>query len=449
MSDYLKKANDENYNPIIRRVAVLCKMRLLSPALIGSGESENTKRDVYLDAKGNPVLPGTSIAGVLRSSLDVESAAKLFGALDKEGTKKLFGPLIDSNNASAITSPLWVFDVPLYDAKIITIDNVALDENKVAKPDKKFDFEAIDRGAGFDLRLQLIIRKNSCDGLEDILGRLLGKLSNLYVGGKTSRGFGKLECESIHKLAFGGDGTELEKWKGFKWDQLLTINPEPKQPKYTSEHGEISAMLKLKGSLLIRDDYSVIGKEDSAQITSNGRPVIYGTSMAGAIKGGLARFLKTQGYQNCNSYLDKVFGYPDKHSDDKQTFPSKVRVDASYFGKDKRHLVTRVKIDRWTGGAANRALFTSRPQFKGEVILRVQYPKGDEAIYQLLLLALQAIDLGLVTIGGETAIGRGVFSVEKICIDGIEKPKCQLFKLPKHMLREKLLEEPKGGAIND
>jgi len=407
----------ENTNPIIKRIVVLCKMHLLSPALVGSGEEEYSDRDVYVDANNNPIIPGTSLAGVLRNILDTEDAAALFGSLiDKKEDEK-------TNKAS----PVWVFDAPLENAEIITIDNVALNEDKTV--DNKFDFQSVERGSRFNLRLQLTVRQTEEADLEKLLNKLLERLNLLYVGGKTSRGFGKLECTGIHKRVFDNNPEGLSAWLNFKWEdasEFFRHNP-PKKP---SAEGKICAILKLNGTLLIRDDYSVVEDEDTAHITSNGIPVIYGTSWAGAIRGGLIRFLKQQ---NCKVYLDEVFGCSEP-----EITPSKIRIDASYFENDGRHNVTRVKIDRWTGGAVKGALFTSRPQFGGSVKLTIYYPPKDDAIRQLFILALQAIDLGIITIGGETSTGRGVFKVEKICIAGENKDKCTLFKEKKEALKSKL-----------
>ena len=443
----LAKALKENSNLITKRIVALCKMRLLSPALIGSGEDENTDRDVYLDVNQSPIISGTSLAGVLRSAMDEKDAAILFG------------PQINKPGDESAISQLWVLDAPalveekdkngVLPAKVIIIDNVALEENKVAKPGAKFDFEAIERDSYFHLRLQLIVRKNSHENTEALFEELLPKLNTLYIGGKTSRGFGKLQCESVYKKVFENNNTGLKDWKKFNWDEwILYVQAEKcdnsELLSYKPEHiSLISAELNLKGTLLIRDDYSVTGDEDSAHITSAGKSVIYGTSWAGAMKNGLARFIDTN---NCKNYLDEVFGYIDGKTKPKQHYPSKVRVDASYFENESRHPVMRVKIDRWTGGTVNGALFTVCPQFGGKVTLTIHYPKDDCAIKQLFILALQAIDLGIITIGGETAIGRGVFTVEKICIDGTKQNKCDLFSQPKKTLADAI--EAKGGAVN-
>jgi hypothetical protein len=59
------------------------------------------------------------------------------------------------------------------------------------------------------------------------------------------------------------------------------------------------------------------------------------------------------------------------------------------------------------------ALLTERPYAGGTTTLTIEYPKNDKAIEELFSLAIDAMDKGLLTIGGETAVGRGVFRLDK------------------------------------
>jgi hypothetical protein len=95
------------------------------------------------------------------------------------------------------------------------------------------------------------------------------------------------------------------------------------------------------------------------------------------------------------------------------TTPSKATVHASKLEGGKYFTATRVKIDRFTGGASDGALFTERPYAGGTTTLMMEYPKDDKAIEELFSLAIDAMDKGLLTVGGETAVGRGVFRLDK------------------------------------
>ena len=524
---------DLNPKPIVQRICVLCKMRLLSPALIGSSDDYESDRDVPINSEGYPFIPGSTLAGILRATLNPDDANLLFGKSENGKTKQ---------------SPLWVYDaiiktrgesgqkeessggaesdaevestvdsapaaVPgvtpnpafandtdsepaeprpaVEPARIITIDSVSLDENqrnakeqmapeldhmnKIAKGGAKFDFQAVDTGSLFDIRLMLIIRAGDDDQSDDKQGddklesspeltapfetlhkKVLSQLNNLYVGGKTSRGFGKLACDEIYSRTFDftGDDKEnqLDQWLNFKdWNTLACEEFKDDKNKcelnegnenkgndtsednnhstlysilQVSKYSHLTANLKIEGSVLVRDIYSIEEDEDYAHTYNDGKSVIYGTSWAGAIRGGLAKLLKSNGYDTAEKYLDSVFGRQFWDGKKYVTEPSKVRIDASYICGGERIKYTRNKIDRFTGGAANTALLKSRPHFGGECKLNIYFAKGEDerdiAIKELFLLALDAISKGLITLGGETSVGRGVFKVGEVLIDGVK-----------------------------
>jgi hypothetical protein len=96
------------------------------------------------------------------------------------------------------------------------------------------------------------------------------------------------------------------------------------------------------------------------------------------------------------------------------TVPSQVKFCAAYLtARDAKtegwRQVVRVKIDRFTGGASNGALFTARPWFGGETTLKILCPKGKPKYEELLNISIKALKRGMLTVGGETSIGRGVF----------------------------------------
>jgi hypothetical protein len=394
-----------NDNPIVKRIVYKVDAVLASPALIGSGANENTDSDVLLNAEGNPYLPGSALAGVLRHALP--GADALFGSLKNE-----------------MMSALWVmdsaFDKSGYD--IVELDGVALDpENKTALTKKKYDFQAVPAGAKFTIRLMLLIRKNDVEhGLEALTERLLSKIhcGNISVGAKVNRGFGRITGSASQRRVFdfSGDGRvkALEDWIGFTWSDGDWKHYTPSE--LDNEYTTITVGLKLDGSIMIRDTRSLDGSEDYKHISQNGVPVIYGTSWAGAIKGGLYKLLLRIKGEQTEEFLNSMFGYVSE--DDKTTQPSNIRFDMSELKVEEGleheqgfRTLTRVKINRFTGGAADGALFTERPWIGGKTALTIRYPKGDEQCEALLRLALDAIDKGIITIGGETAVGRGVFKV--------------------------------------
>jgi CRISPR/Cas system CMR subunit Cmr4 (Cas7 group RAMP superfamily) len=388
-------------NKVVKRIAVRADAKLLTPVLIGSGEDDNSDIDIVRQADGTPFLPGSSLAGVLRSVLNDDESKKLFGYTDQKPGE---------SNESRI-SPLYTHDAEFKEAKVVVLDGVALeDDDKTAKRGAKYDYEAVDSGAGFKIRLLLVIRENDREqDIEELLLKVLDALfaGDISFGGKGNRGFGRVKCESAEWL----DIDAVDKWAEFDWDanwdgsktkELRVNNYKPKKSKLTAD-------LKLDGTIMVRDFNNIKADEDYAHMSSNGVPVIFGTSWAGAIRHGLMNLLE----ERARPFLDEVFGKMETRNGKDVTTPSKVIIHASKLEGGNYFAVSRVKIDRFTGGASDGALFTERPYAGGTTTLIIEYPKDDSAIEELFSLAIDAMNRGLLTIGGETAVGRGVFRLGK------------------------------------
>ncbi|QNU65524.1 hypothetical protein EHE19_011355 [Ruminiclostridium herbifermentans] len=81
--------------------------------------------------------------------------------------------------------------------------------------------------------------------------------------------------------------------------------------------------------------------------------------------------------------------------------------------------ITRTKIDRFTGGSMHGALFTENVCCGGETKLKIGINrKCDEkkAVLGLVFLFLDELNDGLLAVGGETAVGRGLMKVTDIKI---------------------------------
>ena len=401
----------DNPNPVIKRIAVKAECVFTTPALIGSGNDDNTDSDILRDSFGKPFLPGSTVAGVLRSLCP--EADELFGREDN-------------------ISPLWVFDAKLPGAAVIELDGVALGrENKVAIEQKKYDFEAVSTGAAFTVRLLLTVRKDDGD-IESLLKKLAGALKSgdAAFGAKTSRGFGRVECSAVTRREFNlspGNIDALQKWIHFDWD-CDEDGGEAESEGFASGYAALNVRLKLDGGIMIRDIrniYENLQQGDRApdfkHISIGGDPVILGPSWAGAFRSGLTRLLKQKYPDKTDAYLDDVFGFVTE--DDKTASVSQVvfgasRLEALDTKVDGYRGLARVKIDRFTGGAADGALFNEKPWFGGETTLEIRYPHEREDIKELMLLALDGINNGLIQIGGESAIGRGFFQV--LTVNGVE-----------------------------
>jgi CRISPR/Cas system CMR subunit Cmr4 (Cas7 group RAMP superfamily) len=140
-------------------------------------------------------------------------------------------------------------------------------------------------------------------------------------------------------------------------------------------------------------------------------PVLSGTSLAGVIRSQSLRIARTVASDSSTAeeFVRDLFGYMPKPGDmNKRKRASRVTVNESEIGGAYHDLVqSRVKIDRFTGGASETALFTEQPLFGGGFRLKLSVREPSRADIGLLLLVLKDLWTGFVPVGGEVSVGRG------------------------------------------
>lgn len=383
----------------MKRTYYKVNFKLTSPLSLGSGIGENTDSDVLLDSQGVPFIPATSIAGVMRYGIGNEKTANaLFGSIGEE-----------SCETRVIT-----YDAVCAGKFAVTIrDSVKLDD-KVAEDTGKFDFEAVETGAEFVGYIELA--EHDEDAEEIILDALCKiELGLLRFGHKTSRGYGTVKITQCLKLAF----TDADKWLDFDmyddgcWSGAEKINLDP-------EYGVVNITLKLKqrGAVSVRS-YTTKASDgektapDYEQLSlMNGTPVIPGTSWAGAFRERFCEFTD-------EDTRDNLFGYIEKNK--KNAVNKKSRI---YFGESKienfeSKTVTRNSIDRYTCGTNDGALYTERTVYNGETELEIMLVEKPSAKAASALMAVIAdLDNGFLSVGGLASVGRGLFKVESLLVNG-------------------------------
>ncbi len=209
-------------------IAITGQIEFTTALHIGSGKGgETTDAPMRHDAQGRIVLPGTALAGALRSTatrlaprmnLDIQNPFCV--ALDN-GKKEiepcacpvchLFGDLhpgTEENVQSAKThaSRLWIYDATLAkdQACALVRDGVGIDRESGASANAgaaKFDLEVLPVGASFDLRIE--VQKSSEQDIMLLAAALAEWQSGrVRLGGRTARGLGVfilkgLQCSTI------------------------------------------------------------------------------------------------------------------------------------------------------------------------------------------------------------------------------------------------------------
>lgn len=460
---------------ILSRTFIDLDFFLASPLCIAD-EDEQTDNDVMKNSRGEPFIPGASIAGALRaylsSKVSAEVANKLFGSGEDQGTQ----------------SPLIVSDGTIKDSIISIRDGVALDDTKQTIENAKFDLEIVEYGTEGNFSLELIIRDNHEFTLEEAqkwIAGLVVALNNgdIQLGMKKNRGFGLLLVSELKMRHFSFENSngdllkeQAEAYLQFLEDQAMqiinlqdffkqvepgeeqaaqklpidfTLNDLEKKEleiwrkafenansEFESIYEEITIPLKLEGGLSIRQYSAQPEAPDFQHIQSMGVSIVPGTSWTGALRHQMKKILQNLGLDSVKSEKEMILIFGTISSKDKQGFTSPVRISESRRNNascddnsDSSIISTRTKINRFTGGSQDQALFTERISVGGiyELVIRLHknydYPADYLQEFQisdpsdllkshkgLFYLALKDLCNGFLMVGGQTAIGRGHFT---------------------------------------
>lgn len=379
----------------MNRIFLKATMVCVSPIAVGSGKSEYTDSDVLVDSEGRPFIPGTTIAGVCRHYLEDQG----------ENVGELFGSDKDEKSDSKI---IFYEAFPKSETVIGQRDGVAISyDTETAKDGALFNYEIVGEGSKFDLRIELNDDENN-NGKEYIK-KIVNGFNNgfIRIGFKTNRGFGRVRLNQC-KLA---EITDINELINFSWDKV-TEDFEANDDS-DSKYETHSYNLTLKSFLMISDNSTLEEKDgkliNAAQLeNTSGSPIIPGTVWSGIFKHYCYKVMlevyKSQ--ETAEDKVNKIFG------DTKNA--SKIIFDESVISGGEPMCITRNAIDRFTGGACDKKLFTNRPVFGGTTTLNVIIKNTlgselTERVLNLLDLFIKEINDGFVNIGSMGSVGGGIF----------------------------------------
>lgn len=406
-------SKEENLAGITRKIRIQGKLKLLSPLLIGAGVASHAYQnevDTYVlrDKAGKPFIPGTSLTGALRNFLhDAEPALEtvFFGCI-QSGEGKTGGS----------QSLLNIADVPLHNTKIILRDGVRIDEfTGTAVDGAKYNYEAVERGASGDFAICVNLRQTHepiYSQIEKALYTLMDYIcTGFKLGAVTAKGFGMVQGREM-KIAIY-DFHKKEDVKSWLLEKNTAKTYKANAAVVNTQSFIVDADFSLRSSLIVRDytvnEETADGKTIHAVQKKSGEDfVIPGTSLKGVLRHQAARILRFLGKSDL--LLKHLMGYAE---DDLHKRKSRFLVQEAYFktgviAKEQ----SRNRIDRFTGGTIDTALFTTKPvwqQKKGEKTLHLHYEIQHCAPWEagLALFLLRDLWQGDVAIGGEKSIGRG------------------------------------------
>lgn len=451
----------------LKKTYYQCSFTQTAPLRIATGFGEETDSDVMTDRLGLPFIPGTSIAGVLRSLLSAEAGRRLFGDIK---------PVITESKVLVSDATLSKDAEDENDYRISPRDGVSLEDGGTAKNGAKYDFQTVECSLPYTGILELSQDASLED--QELLEGLLWDITEHGVpfGARTTRGYGAMRAE-IRRREFQFPD-DLQAWlsfeptdpAGFGGDPLQ----EPENTQYVSNAEQLIINMRLipgmrielepgeakdfRGSFSVRKNTTEPGNgssqpsPDYSPLTNkDGCPVIPGTSWAGAFRHHMRDITRTA-FVNSETdrdailkATDKLFGVVPKKEHESPKTSQETETKGKQQKQDQRksavffeetemsgsstYPITRIAVDRFTSSPRNQGLFTSRVAWGGEGELTIRLPAmapNDLAAEYPTLLSLFAIcindlNLGLLTVGREGNIGRGIFMVKSIQVNGVDK----------------------------
>lgn len=397
---------------IIEKIRITGDLKLLSPLTISTGQSDGVIDSMVMrNGTGSAMIPGTSLAGVLRhivaNSCSREDAELLFGCLQAEGDSVPHQSLIT------------IDDVVLDGAEIVVRDGVAIDSvTGTAIKAGKYDYEAVERGAAGKFQAELVIRRaqqENKEHIEALAKSIADQLAyGISLGAHTAKGMGQVKVDNAAAAVYDfQQKNALSAWLlGKNAPAMYKAKPRAIMG---AENFHLEIVLAIKSSLLVGTEPDMFQKEteaklDKAMLRSKKDFVIPGASVKGVVRKQAERICRMAGSYP-PEFLNNLMGYVDRQGTKRK---SRLKTYEVYFksgavAKNQAH----VRIDRFTGGHMDSGLYIYQPVWQekqGAPVLHMamDVEKCTAAEAGLMLMVLKDIWTGQAVFGGSKATGSGI-----------------------------------------
>jgi CRISPR/Cas system CSM-associated protein Csm3 (group 7 of RAMP superfamily) len=424
---------DEIENVLKYRKVAQIVLEAVTPLKVASGESDTTMdAPVLKDWNNLPMIQGTSIAGVLRDSIDPNLQNNLFG---KEfGSRVLVSHLHLLDKDGKIGYKLGR-DA---DAFLDKYDNLPVREHTAiahtgaAKEHSKFDEEVVYAGSRFKFEIEFITDKSDSDttNWENLLSQLNSPLFRL--GGGSTKGFGEMKVVSckVSEYEIGKDYHEKPSNLNIQKGTDTIYTNTTKVTTYT---------IKLKP-----DDFFSFGagfgddEVDDIAVTeevvkwdsnnkgsfSNKQILLPASSLKGALSHRVAYHYNKLNGNYADTITDSIENYIGENNNavatifgvkkEKNKGAKGVALFSDMFkefNENEVKIFDHVKIDRFTGGAVDSALYNEKVIAQRDVweVKIVLVQDIDSKIKEAFEATLDDLAKGWLPLGGKVNRGHGVF----------------------------------------
>lgn len=397
-------------------------------------------------ADGTVVIPGTSIAGAVRTAVEQVTAARCAFqdgpmrhgrnvAACKCPTCRILGDVRPGQDPEAKASKLVFRDAIVIHATVRVVDGLGLDRSRrTGSERRKFDSDEIAPGATVKIEIR-------GTGLDDVERSLIAKALSLLgrgqipLGGRTAQGYGRLEARAMtlrwrdcrqreHLVgALINDGDSLA-----AWPECVDPIPGVLDAVVGSPAITFSVAPVLDGTFLVGDPAEAFSSGfDLATRRVAGTAELPATSLRGALRSGAERILRTlradaacdpnDPTKSCagkpaaeRCYACRLFG------NEQWASWLRVAVTADNTSGHGAMPFDHVAIDRFTGGASDGAKFDVEAARGGTYTVHLELlprmPPGDRSwVLGLLALTLGDVVDGRIALGYGSARGHGYFQI--------------------------------------
>ncbi len=444
-----------------------------TPLNLSSGEKDAlTDSLVMTDANGLPMIPGTSLCGVLRrayaDSTDTKQIIddkdnpvsfidKIFGYQGKKDDGRGSRLIVSNahfldNNANVIEGLKevdWSDDFFAKFAELPIREHCKISHKGTTDVCEhgKFDNQVVYKGTRFKFEIELIGEKEEVENWNDLLSVLCD--STFRLGGGTRKGYGAIEVISAKCATFDlSDSKQLDAYldKSAKLaDGLVNADDIKTEIKLNDKWEKYELKLTPSdfysfGSGFGDEDVdmtpvyeNVIEWKNNIAEFANKKILIPASSVKGAISHRVAFYYNklsknyadkvddiTQYIGENNPAVCALFGYKkDSQSADKKKQEGQrgnVILSDVFISKNNKpeKILNHVAIDRFTGGARDGALFDEKViTQKDELILEFLVNKNafkDDKVKEAFEKTLDDIKDGMLPLGGSTMRGHGSFN---------------------------------------
>lgn len=419
-----------------------------TPLFVGSGNHSLLKDAlVQTDINGLPMIPGTSLAGVLRhsftgsdfaNSIFGDSAAK--GAGSRLKVSAAYMMLSDTKVSEGILEKVSETTLSKY-THLPSRQHVRINEKGTAEKNGLFDNEVVYKGTRFVFELELKGTVSDTENWQAIINQVLSP--TFRIGSGTRNGYGSLKVLRYFEKAFDlTDEKSFKEYLAFEPsfnDNTLKLNTIPVESNTAENSNFTTFTLNLKPDLFfvfsegfgddeadnkpLTEDVAIYADN---RISFEKQTVLPASSIKGAISHRVAfhynklkKQFSDEGNGTIGTQNEAVFELlgAEGGNNNREAKAGNIFINDLYYTEkqiNNNKIFNHVAIDRFTGGAMDGALFSEKVSNLLEESIRfsvfVKNANYNEWVIKSIEETLTDICKGLLPLGGMTTKGHGMFT---------------------------------------